>query len=182
MRSASQIIDEEFTNAVVELFEFYSDSAVKPQFLDRVASAELLRKEADNYARSNEMVTSSIGLCGDQVRCSIGLLSNVDTINALCQGLADSPTDWVGELTNQLAGRFKNNLAAFHVDCQMGLPVSVQGLQLGFTTGCSEQTILAVQMSLGTVIVLLHVNITDDSSWEHHPDLVCADEGSLHLF
>ncbi|OYP29384.1 hypothetical protein [Rhodopirellula sp. MGV] len=181
-RPAIEVIDEEFSNAISELFDFYCDSEIQPKIMTRRESAELLHCEADACCTNKEMVTSSIGICGSGLRCSIGLLTHAQTISKLCQGSAQCPTDWAGELANQLAGRFKNRIAAYDVSCQMGLPVSVRGLQLGFTTGCDQQTIQAVRLDFGVVIVLLHVNVDPALSWEHHPDLVSADEGSLHFF
>ncbi|MCD0461077.1 hypothetical protein [Roseiconus lacunae] len=181
-RFATEIIGDEFHSSLVELFRFYSSSNVITTAEGCDASADLFCRDCCDLNSAREMVTSSIGICGSDFRCSIGLLAHVETVSSLCQGMPENPTDWIGELTNQLAGRFKNNLSEYQVHCQMGLPVSVRGLQLGFMTGFQGQTIQMVDLKEGPVVVLLHVNIEPDVQWEYHPELESADEGSLHLF
>ncbi len=117
-------IIELVTSATQELFEFYGLQATLVACLDS--------------AFSNETDVSIVGLLGaaaDGFRSTIAIETNFKILEATypakLEELETNDTqhlqDWIGELTNQLVGRFKNKLMHYGCDLCLGVPSVIQG-------------------------------------------------------
>ncbi|HEY6726953.1 MAG TPA: hypothetical protein VI197_23130 [Polyangiaceae bacterium] len=102
-------------DACEELFEAYGVSltpASKPQRGSR-----------------QHMLCGVIGFVGTGIRGSCTLLGHDAPILASCPE-GGGCRDWIGELTNQLAGRMKAKFLAYGVEVQLSTPVGLSGVAL----------------------------------------------------
>ncbi len=99
MIESSEILLDNFCKAVGDLVECYSGT--QPEVAADIASAD------------DHDYTAIIGLCDDGLSASIALTTNTETLRALSPLPLSNMADWLGELNNQLAGRFKNKLCVY---------------------------------------------------------------------
>ena len=96
-----------------------------------------------------------------------------------CQ--ADSSSDWMGEMGNQLVGRFKNKVAAYGLLINMGLPSVICGRDLHHGSenraGCWHLSWKGIEIS-----GLLSLDINNDLYLEPVEEHSVAEEGSLCFF
>lgn len=117
---ASETIFEQFRTAVVDLIQHYSSEA--PEI-----SAETMPSKADD-------ITSLVGVGGEFVTANISLTGTASSALSLCKDQPDDPCDWIGELGNQLAGRFKNKLEQYGIKTQLTTPAIITGRALSVST------------------------------------------------
>lgn len=174
---AREIIVEQFQAVAKELFSYHARSEVTIKPIDAEVASKKLFEESDENL---EMYSSSIGLEGDDLSCTIALLSYADTIQSLCIADITSARDWIGELSNLLMGALKNNLSEYNVQSRLGLPVSVRGLKLDFITRKdTDKTAVAITTEVGSTIAVLHFEIPRGVQWEYDPSLKAADDVCL---
>jgi len=75
------------------------------------------------------MLCGVIGFVGTGIRGSCMLLGHDAPILASCPE-GGGCRDWIGELTNQLAGRVKSKFLAYGVEVQLSTPVGFSGVAL----------------------------------------------------
>lgn len=182
MEDARTVAYRLFSASVSSLLQFYLNESPGVQLMADPEVRNPLNGLTFDFDRHQEMISSSIGLGSDDLRCSVGLLAHVSTVQAICRIDVDNPTDWMGELANQLLGRMKNRLAEYGIDARMGMPVSVQGLQMGFTAPSANQTTVSADTSAGRIIAVLHLEVGPNAMWKHNPQKLHVDEGSFCLF
>ena len=169
---ARQVCTDEFTTAALGLFEHYAGEQPVYHRIHR-SLTEILG--VDNES----VVCSSIGLGSDRGRFSIGLLAPVASL-PIFSVHATSPTDWVGELANQLGGRFKNRLNAYGVKLELGLPMSVEGKDIALNN--AEYMQFRFITESGNFITALQAYVEPDDVWRMESALDSAQEGSVELF
>ena len=174
-----EILKQVFSDSVADLFEFYSGS--RPT-LEPVDNLESIRLVPDSGDESGKMASSAIGIGNDDFRCSLCLMTYTETLEKLYQGDLDSPTDWIGEVTNQMLGRIKNGLVSYGANTQMTIPVSIEGHDLRFPVQSGNQQIIVIQSEFGNWVSLLNYEVFSDLEWEYCEEEECAEEGSLCLF
>lgn len=179
--NALAVLHRAISESLVALFDHYSPTPTHVKPLDDNDTVEWLAEQMNDPATA-EMVSASIGLGGDDFRASVGLLTHVSTSVGLFEGGDVCPIDWTGELSNQLIGRVKNVLSEYDVAANMGMPVSVRGIAMGFNFSTTNQQVFAVTTSAGRVICVLNTEMAPELEWEYSQDLAAADEGSLCLF
>lgn len=182
MEDARTVAYRLFSDCISKLFGSYVDEAPQVRPLADPEIRNPLDGLTHDFDRQLEMVSSSIGLGSDEMRCSIGLLAHVTTVQAVCEHDVENPTDWMGELANQLMGRMKNCLAEYGVVARMGMPVSVRGMQMGFTSPTSHQTAMCADLEAGRIVAVLHLEVGPGVTWQHDPNRAHVDEGSFCLF
>ena len=72
-------------------------------------------------------VAAIIGFAGDKLRGSVMLSMSDRALQHTKQTPGESVEDWVGELTNQLAGRLKNRLLGYGLDVAIATPLVIRG-------------------------------------------------------
>lgn len=103
----------------------------------REACAELFEAYAVSLAPAPEqkrgparhMLCGVVGFVGTGIRGSCMLVGHDAPILASCPE-GGGCRDWIGELTNQLAGRVKAKFLAYGVEVQLSTPVAFSGVAL----------------------------------------------------
>ena len=71
-------------------------------------------------------VAGLLGLLGPELRATITIAAPEEVLTATSSAnVVAQNEDWIGELANQLAGRFKNELVRWGVQTSLGTPVSL---------------------------------------------------------
>ena len=90
------------------------------------------------------------------------------------------PSDWVGELTNQLVGRLKSKLMAHGLTVAVSTPVVLAGLKLSpLPRGDASPTVYSSPG--GRVLIWLEVEVDPSFVWGE-PEAGLAQEGDLLVF
>lgn len=180
--SADEIIAIEFQNAADELFEFYSGAAPLRTEMTSLELTHLGTANDEVFGESTRMIYATVSLIGEGFRCSLGLLSSVDTACTLFGDEPNCPVDWLGELANQLVGRLKNNLSPYNVEPKLGIPTSTRGTQLQMSQTGLPGRIDRCETSAGTLISLLEIQSAPGLFWQRDEQVEVADEGSSWFF
>jgi CheY-specific phosphatase CheX len=168
MLANSEILLDAFRKAVGDLVECYG--GVKPQ-----------TKLTENSTEKHDF-TAIIGMCDEALSASIALTTNADTVRGMSRIPLSNLVDWLGELSNQLAGRYKNKLAIYGLQPRLSTPTTVTGqlLQLGALAG--EVYVFSVQWPGGSFEAQLSLELENGLELREDPALASAEEGSLNLF
>ncbi len=95
--------------------------------------------------------------------------------------------DWLGELANQLAGRFKNKIVPYGRKLELGIPTVIQGAQLKIDVPkCSNASKHQFISEQGGVVELNLSTLIDKKFVLSEPEEVaepeCLDEGEMLFF
>jgi len=88
-----------------------------------------LEPASEQRGTATHMLCGVIGFVGTGIRGSCMLVGHDAPILASCPE-GGGCRDWIGELTNQLAGRVKSKFLAFGVEVQLSTPVGLSGVAL----------------------------------------------------
>ncbi|MFT3698641.1 MAG: hypothetical protein QM831_36180 [Kofleriaceae bacterium] len=79
---------------------------------------------------TNPQLGAVLGLTGYELNCTVLVVADPITLSTTnpTPNVADSK--WLGEATNQIAGRFKNELARRGIDVAMAVPVVLSATRL----------------------------------------------------
>src|SRR5512142_1010027 len=81
-------------------------------------------------------ITAIIGIAGETVAGSVALCSSAECLAGLAKlGNTNMPEDWLGELANQLVGRFKRRISPHGTNFSLGTPTVVVGERLRLAIG-----------------------------------------------
>lgn len=97
---------------------------------------------------------------------------------------AANASDWVGELSNQLLGRFKNKLIGYGVILEMSTPLAMSGREISWITEFSHDNTIQFGSSNGAVIVYTDFEISSELELElvREPESAAMAEGELLFF
>ncbi len=97
---------------------------------------------------------------------------------------AASASDWAGELSNQLLGRFKNKLLGYGVVLEMSTPIAMSGREISWINEFSNHNTLRFGSSNGVVVIHMDLEITSDLALEYasEPESEALSEGELLFF
>lgn len=165
--SAEKIIRSEFESSLVDLVAHYAGG-------NPVATLDTRRDESYTTA-------AIVGLGNKDFRCSTILLGNEDVANRLSNHDVKCPIDWLGELSNQLAGRWKNKMSRYGVSPQMGAPVTVTGEGISLGVVGILPVIWTVAWDNGSAQAILTMELSDSFELTKS-DADVAEEGSMSLF
>ena len=163
-RNADEALSNEFRRVVKEVFEFHSESDV---VIEPIALDEATRQLTQDAAQDETLISSAASLDGEDLICSVALLGRGNTIASLAPIEISCFRDWGGELANLLVGALRNHLAAYNVDAQVGIPVSVRGLQLQFIAQPETRDVVALRIGADTVVVVLQHTLAADVQWDY---------------
>ena len=125
-----------------------------------------------------------VGFAGDTIRGSIVLAGGAPTLNRTNPlGPSAGLRDWVGELTNQLVGRFKSQLLRREVIVYITTPIVLRGQQLVLEPRIGVTQSVGFSSPDGAVRVWLDAEL--DPGFVLGEELVepeCLSEGESILF
>lgn len=123
-------------------------------------------------------ITSILGFAGTGIAGSVALCTSANCMNALAAlGKTQMSEDWLGELSNQLVGRFKRRLSPHGASFGLGTPVVVLGDKLRLATRDARKRSLAIclEASIGRVEIWLEIEFRDGFVLSPQPEA----DGSL---
>ena len=168
VRSNSELIFERFKESLSELIQSYAAGA---PVID-----EQLR---DNIELE---VTSIVGLSSADVSATVSISTTRRAALSLSHFPLASAEDWIGELSNQLAGRLKNKLCMYGLNLNLSTPTTVRGNQLHISSSALESFIVSATLPDGDAIVQLSLNIEPSLELHEQEAEGTSEEGSLELF
>jgi len=125
---------------------------------------------------------ASVGFSGEQFRGSaILIVSHVSCLSQLGAPKGSETNDWVGELSNQLVGRFKNKVAAYGPLLDMGLPSVICGQNMSYGDG-NKVGYWSTFWHDFEISSVLNLAIDESLELELAEEPTIAAEGSLCLF
>ena len=125
---------------------------------------------------------SSIGFGDTHFHGSLVILANESGIRALGNAPISDPMDWLGELNNQIVGRFKNKMVRHGIKIQMGTPVLISGDKYDITTRQKYSKTLLINSNEFLFCTIFNLHIHHALEWQNEIDMEVAEEGSLSLF
>lgn len=174
-REASEVILDEFRKVVREVFEFQSRGPVTitPNLVSAIA-------DQMGYDPADEAMTSLITVDSDDVECDLMLIGCPSTVKLLSPFEVQDAKDWLGELSNLVAGGLRNNFCDYDVDCQLGLPSSVRYAE--WISDDFDWEILCIETQHGTVVAAFRFEVDPEAEWVVNPKNSAEEEGSICLF
>ena len=134
----------------------------------------------DDNPHSGMDAAASIGFGSAGIRGSVVLLTDAKNADDLGATEQHDLGDWLGELANQLVGRFKNKIAQYGILLNMGLPVTLSAETLQLTSHGEASWLVDCKAFRLAATLSLHVN--DDLRLVANAQSAVAEEGSLCLF
>jgi len=109
-------------------------------------------------------VTSIVGIAGSGIAGSVALSTSSRCLVELAQlGNASIPEDWLGELSNQLVGRFKRRLVPHGASFGLGTPVVLTGEHLRLAARSIGGSLLTLWLDskIGRAVVWVDIEFRD---------------------
>ncbi len=135
---------------------------------------------------------SLIGLSESSFRASLTICATPDLLTTSFPAPEEDINegdlqDWLGELTNQLAGRFKNKVVPFGRILELGIPMVIQGAHLKIDVPkCSNVSKHQFVTQQGGVVELNFSTLIDNQFILSEPkdvaEPVCLEEGEMLFF
>jgi CheY-specific phosphatase CheX len=136
----------------------------------------------DGAADTALQLCGVLGFTGDHL-CGSVVISGTQGAVASSNPIGDGATrGWMAELTNQLVGRFKNELLRRGVEVAMSIPVVLTATQL---TPLPQTKIEATHLKVGTGLITIWLEIeaaADLVLTEPSADSAIAAEGEAMMF
>jgi chemotaxis protein CheX len=128
-----------------------------------------------------DQLCAVLGFTGDTLRGSVVVVATAAALTASNPIAGGSPSAWVSELTNQLVGRFKNDLLRYGVDVMMSIPVVLTAKRIVAVSG---HEIRPIQLGVGAGTLTMWLEAEGDAQLAEipMPDQQVAAEGDLMLF
>ena len=133
-----------------------------------------------------------IGLSDSAFRASLTICVTPDLLTSSFPAPEESINegdlqDWLGELANQLAGRFKNKVVPYGRKLALGIPTVIQGAHLKIDVPkCSNVTKHQYITEQGGVVELNFSTLIDEQFVLSEPEEVveteCLEEGEMLFF
>lgn len=132
-------------------------------------------------ATDEDQLCAVLGFTGDTLRGSVVVVATANALTASNPIAGGSPSAWVSELTNQLVGRFKNDLLRYGVDVMMSIPVVLTAKRIVAVSG---HEIRPIQLGVGAGTLTMWLEAEGDAQLAEipMPDQQVAAEGDLMLF
>ncbi|MCC9599031.1 chemotaxis protein CheX [Stieleria sp. JC731] len=180
---AKDICTQCIFQSLTELLEYYSEAEVTVQSTSCDSLAAVFNETIECPTIGCETIASMTRLDGTRFSGSLTLTSHACVIAKLCRQELQFAPDWIGELGNQILGRFKNNLLDYGVDTHLGIPLTSRGILLNNVTCPGDQLELKASTNVGNVWVTFALQVAqEESRWRKLPQSAAATAGSLQLF
>ncbi|OYP37480.1 hypothetical protein [Rhodopirellula sp. MGV] len=179
---AKDVCTEGLFSALAEVLEYYSGDEVTIKHANCDSLAAVFNETIECPTSGCETIASFTRLDGPGVSGSLSLTSHACVIAKLGGQDMELASDWIGELGNQLLGRFKNNLLDYGVSTDLGIPLTSRGILLNSTTSPGDQLDLKVETAAGNIWVTFVLQVGYDHRWRKLPQAASAAAGSVQLF
>jgi len=137
--------------------------------------------DSEWHTDQERMLCGVIGFVGSGVRGSSVLAGHDTPILRSCPE-GDQVRDWVGELTNQLAGRIKAKFLKHSIEIGLSTPVGLSGVALQ-PLPRNELRPTCFSALGGTVLVWVEVDAEPSFEFNEHANVeVARSEGEIVLF
>ena len=180
--NAADVLKSCFEEATNKLLEFYSGGSIR---LFEPETASIKRPwahfECANMNES-ELNAASINLASPDFACQLRLLAQEQVLRTLNSGELESPQDWIGELANQLAGRFKNLLCHYEVEVRLATPVRLPINEFGSLKSAEVEKFVIAKTQYGDLALVSQIKVDPSLTWPKRVDDATATEGSLMMF
>ncbi|HEY5962268.1 MAG TPA: chemotaxis protein CheX [Polyangiaceae bacterium] len=117
-------------------------------------------------------ITAILGFAGSDVAGSVALCTSTECLDAIAK-LANTqlPADWLGELSNQLLGRFKRRLSPHGATFGLSTPVVILGERLRVVASAARKRslVVCIASSIGRVEVWLEIEFRNGFELSAHP-------------
>ncbi|MEM7560443.1 MAG: chemotaxis protein CheX [Planctomycetota bacterium] len=166
-------------NVVRELFH----DALEELLIHYGGSEEL--ELADSCGKTAYDLCAVIGLADRDFRATIGFDATRAGVRALMPAPQDDYADWLGELSNQLAGRFKNKIAELGLSPRLSTPAVIAGTELETLrtgSGIQASECIVAKYSEGEFLASLQLELDSELEIKRSEATEVASEGSLELF
>jgi hypothetical protein len=171
-------VEEHLIEATAELFDAYGISLGR---LDDQDSPLTLR---------GEMITSTVGFAGDNIRGSLILATSINVVRMWQMQLGssdpslDAASDTIGEFSNMLLGRLKYSLLLRGVTILLATPITSMGQHITFPTPCEcPSRWLRFGGDVGRLDVRLDASFTSDFAFAAEaPREAPASAGDMMMF
>lgn len=117
-------------------------------------------------------ITAVLGIAGPSVAGSIALSTSEQCLLRLAElGSSTMPEDWLGELANQLVGRFKRRISPHGASFSLGTPTVIIGERLRMAVGVARKRSIVVrlQSSIGRIEIWLEFELRDGCELSAEP-------------
>lgn len=136
---------------------------------------------ADTWRNPDQrMLSGIIGFVGDGIRGSCMLAGHDGPILQSCP-TGGSSRDWIGELTNQLAGRLKAKLLRFGVEVALSTPIALSGVSVHPLPRNSLEPVYFA-CPAGMLLVWVEVDAEPEFSLDQAAVQPACHEGDIVLF
>lgn len=180
---ARSVVERLFHESFMDLMGFYCEGIANSEAARRLSEMEPFSVTDSCERVGMDAVTSSIRIASPQIDCSLEVTAEVAVVKSLCpQHCENSPTDWIDELANQLAGRLKNKLGEYNVDAEIGLPVSACVLHIRSVEPSQGEFRLVTETPAGEFVSMLQLKESNIQELQRLTENDTAAEGSLCLF
>lgn len=105
---------------------------------------------------NQEIFLGFIGFTHANMRGALAITTTQELLGETAHGA--SPKDWIGELANQLLGRFKNKLLSYDVVLRVSTPIAMSGCSLSIASEPEHLYKLYYETPFG----MLHVHLDLD--------------------
>lgn len=168
VKSPTEIVLAEFRQCLLDLISGYTQSAVE--------------LDDPDLASAGGELAAIIGLCDPQVSASISLTTSRHAAAQLVNPSPIDPCDWLGELSNQLAGRLKNRLITYGRTPMLSTPTTVCGVWLEVEPMGLESFFITARFGEHQLIAQLTLELAEDLMLEQVGEVMSIAEGSVELF
>lgn len=163
-----ELIKNEFLDSLSELLEHYVGEL--PEFVE------------GGVVEKQTACAASVGFSHDLLRGAVTLMvSHSDCMEHFGAPEGSESSDWIGELSNQLVGRFKNKVVAYGPLLELALPSVICGKDLMHC--CQDEVAHWSTSWFGfQITAFLNLELEEGLCLDSEDQLSVADEGSLCFF
>ncbi len=172
----NRVRNERTTNIVLDEFR----SAVRDLVLCYTGTEPVVTESATTVDESE--LTALVGLAGENFSGSVAISTTLAEAAELAATTPDNLKDWVGELANQLAGRFKNKLGGYGLQPGLSPPSIIMGERVRIRSLSAERYSAAVSTDRIRLFVQLAFVVPAEVVLETREESLVMAEGSVELF
>lgn len=146
---------------------------------DLFAAYEVRCESVDERPESHTQRCSILGFTGDTLCGSVVIAATSEAV-ASSNPIQDGPSAaWLGELANQLVGRFKNLLLKLRVEIMMSIPVVLNAVKI---EPVPQQSIAPIHLLVGTGSMTIWVEYEGTPVFRDASQQIGIVEGEVMMF
>ncbi|MFQ5598635.1 MAG: hypothetical protein ACE5GK_11350 [Nitrospiria bacterium] len=107
---------------------------IVPDALRTILTENGIKMNGPSQSITHFDVVAVIGFSGEGFGGALGFAGKKSILKAVQDERINFIDGWIGEVTNRLLGRIKNNLLSYGVDFQISVPMALHGLEIQIGT------------------------------------------------